>query len=897
MKSPHSESRSEMLLKEGLSRPLWLGDATLEEQIVGTLWGRLAKGLQKDHTGKVQASSAAAVVQEWLLRGGNARALTYAVWCEIVLRTIKASTDGQAPAHSHESSDEDDDMSDDDASEAFHTCRPSVTSDVGVSSQSARGAALKWSVANGTALESGELDAFAVESLRWLHGAWAEYPLEKPDQEADRLRLFAVVKCLGQEALDAEPRGALRTVLEMCPLPALVKLAFADVRERFMGRITGREGQANGDLDVFVEAQAKIGVVSVLQLDRYADVRAGRLEQKKKSAQNVVPLAAAAEQSLRRVDTFPFRAPDPLEVAQLQARVAGAKERGQLYILLSNRLSQGHARASAGLEDGLLVMEWVLDFMEQMLPVCQPEAAVARSICYSVHGVKLAIDTTECREGAEHLIATLDKIERLLADSAVAPERNELALDGRPLSEFEKLNAKYMSNTLTRIDSLPSFLVKKLRLSDNGNPAQAPAAEATDRSSSDDEYMPEVLNPQTPGDDARPIHPSAPAAARASCDGSVTEGDSDSETERPRSLDAAYQGIVARNRDGNGFRAGNGSGNGVVLVSEESLEVANTQSDEPSSPPAWLLRKQRSLGLVPPERTESGLERAWKSTVQIDAGSWEARPLVGLQVKIRRNKSLLEREYLPKASSPSGRALRSRGIAKRPLRSPKKISYLTAAALRGVIKSTEGAPLEEFEGVDFDTDEKAEGGVFRKEKTVAQAFDLETERRAAKIADEMEEDPVTPSFFAARRKGAAVAARLPRSGVRRDWMALKLVRERAAAAAFARRQLAKSQREKERRKAAAEGFVRETSDVSGSFPDGDEQRSNSSMSQYMGDIQPGEWEPTAGGSWPRPSSSSTDSKIRPKRVTFAENCQDRIEDTGRETDAQPNDVGVVDTLC
>lgn len=52
---------------------------------------------------------------------------------------------------------------------------------------------------------------------------------------------------------------------------------------------------------------------------------------------------------------------------------------------------------------------------------------------------------------------------------------------------------------------------------------------------------------------------------------------------------------------------------------------------------------------------------------------------------------------------------------------------------------------------------------------------------------------------------AAVAARLPRSGVRRDWMALKLVRERAAAAAFARRQLAKSQLQKERRKAGAEG--------------------------------------------------------------------------------------------
>ncbi len=30
-----------------------------------------------------QASSSTAVLQEWLLRGGNARALTYAVWCEV----------------------------------------------------------------------------------------------------------------------------------------------------------------------------------------------------------------------------------------------------------------------------------------------------------------------------------------------------------------------------------------------------------------------------------------------------------------------------------------------------------------------------------------------------------------------------------------------------------------------------------------------------------------------------------------------------------------------------------------------------------------------------------------------------------------------------------------------
>lgn len=44
---------------------------------------------------------------------------------------------------------------------------------------------------------------------------------------------------------------------------------------------------------------------------------------------------------------------------------------------------QGHARASAGLEDGLLVMEWVLEFFQRMLPVCKPDSVVARSICYS----------------------------------------------------------------------------------------------------------------------------------------------------------------------------------------------------------------------------------------------------------------------------------------------------------------------------------------------------------------------------------------------------------------------------------------------------------------------------------------------------------------------------------
>jgi hypothetical protein len=39
----------------------------------------------------------------------------------------------------------------------------------------------------------------------------------------------------------------------------------------------------------------------------------------------------------------------------------------------------------------------------------------------------------------------------------------------------------------------------------------------------------------------------------------------------------------------------------------------------------------------------------------------------------------------------------------------------------------------------------------------SQAFDLETERRALnRIDDEMEEDPVTPSFFAARRKRYAL---------------------------------------------------------------------------------------------------------------------------------------------
>jgi hypothetical protein len=197
-----------------------------------------------------------------------------------------------------------------------------------------------------------------------------------------------------------------------------------------------------------------------------------------------------------------------------------------------------------------------------------------------------------------------------------------------------------MDSTLTRIDSLPSFLVKTLRLSDNGKePESQPNSDrepALDHSESDvisdvslDDHMPEVLNTQPPENHSGHVH-----TERVSFDGSVTsDGDSDSE----RTLNTCYEEILARKRTGNVSR----SGNGVILVSEESLAAANSRSEEPSSPPAWLLRKQRSLGLVPPdgtERTEAEMERAWRGTVQIDASSWEAPPVVGLQVRIRRNK-------------------------------------------------------------------------------------------------------------------------------------------------------------------------------------------------------------------------------------------------------------------
>jgi hypothetical protein len=199
-----------------------------------------------------------------------------------------------------------------------------------------------------------------------------------------------------------------------------------------------------------------------------------------------------------------------------------------------------------------------------------------------------------------------------------------------------------MDSALTRIDSLPSFLVKTLRLSDTGKPPEIqpnserePANHFESDATSDvslDDHMPEVLNPQTP--EILSGHVYTARHARVSYDGSLTsDGDSDSE----RTLDTCYEEILARKRTGNGSR----SGNGVILVSEESLAAANSRSEEPSSPPAWLLRKQRSLGLVPPdgtERTEAEMERAWRSTVQIDASSWEAPPVVGLQVRIRRNK-------------------------------------------------------------------------------------------------------------------------------------------------------------------------------------------------------------------------------------------------------------------
>jgi hypothetical protein len=57
MKSPSSESRKEVMApthREGQDRPAWIADGSLEGEIAGTLWSRLAKGLLKDHVGRVQ---------------------------------------------------------------------------------------------------------------------------------------------------------------------------------------------------------------------------------------------------------------------------------------------------------------------------------------------------------------------------------------------------------------------------------------------------------------------------------------------------------------------------------------------------------------------------------------------------------------------------------------------------------------------------------------------------------------------------------------------------------------------------------------------------------------------------------------------------------------------------
>jgi hypothetical protein len=93
---------------------------------------------------------------------------------QIVLRTIKAGTEPSAPSPDVS----DDDMTDDDVSDLFRA-RPSLaTSDVSVSSQGAGRARARQGGRSGSVLSSEEFDGIAVESLRWLRGAWAEYPLE-----------------------------------------------------------------------------------------------------------------------------------------------------------------------------------------------------------------------------------------------------------------------------------------------------------------------------------------------------------------------------------------------------------------------------------------------------------------------------------------------------------------------------------------------------------------------------------------------------------------------------------------------------------------------------------------------------------------------------------------------
>lgn len=93
---------------------------------------------------------------------------------QIVLRTIKAGTETPSPGPDASN----DDMTDDDVSDLFRARPSSATSDVSVSSQGTRRASAREGGRSGSVLSSEEFDGIAVESLRWLRGAWTEYPLE-----------------------------------------------------------------------------------------------------------------------------------------------------------------------------------------------------------------------------------------------------------------------------------------------------------------------------------------------------------------------------------------------------------------------------------------------------------------------------------------------------------------------------------------------------------------------------------------------------------------------------------------------------------------------------------------------------------------------------------------------
>ncbi len=94
---------------------------------------------------------------------------------QIVLRIIKAHSDASLHRPLASMEDDDDDMRDDDVSDWRSTARD----DISVSSQSTRKGPLdRQRSLEGAPLTSEEFEEIVLETLRWLHAAWKEYPLD-----------------------------------------------------------------------------------------------------------------------------------------------------------------------------------------------------------------------------------------------------------------------------------------------------------------------------------------------------------------------------------------------------------------------------------------------------------------------------------------------------------------------------------------------------------------------------------------------------------------------------------------------------------------------------------------------------------------------------------------------